>query len=496
MDGIFSLSLVREGAGLVFTLAPLLMIPFGVVLGIIIGALPGLTATMGVAVLMPLTFFMEPVPSITFLLGVYCGGIYGGSITAILVNTPGTPAAAATLLDGYPLAQKGQALKALQMALAASVIAGVISCAVLILLAPPLASIALRFGPPEYFALAIFGLTVVASVSGESLVKGLMAASLGLMICFIGLDPIAGLPRLTFGVWDLLGGIALIPALVGLFAMAEVMIQSETALIPSVEKALKVTGEHLKLRELKENLVTIIRGSFIGTFIGAVPGTGAAIAAFVSYSETTRTAKHREEFGHGRLQGVAAAESGNNGVTGATLIPLLTLGIPGDTVTAVLYGALLIQGLTPGPLLFTRSADIMFAIFIGLLLCNIVMFLAGGIGVRFFYRVTMISPALLWPTILALCLVGAYAVNASVFDVFVMLGFGVLGYFMRKLGFPVAPVLLALILGPLAESNLRRGLIATGGDFSRFLFRPITLIVLGIAVASVTFFTVRGFRER
>lgn len=493
MDGVFSQLI--SGFGLLFTPAPLIMIPCGVVLGIIFGALPGLTATLGVAVLMPLTFFMDPVPGISFLLGVYCGGIYGGSIPAILVNTPGTPAAAATLLDGFPLARKGQALKTLQMALLASVIAGLISCATLIFVSPPLASLALRFGPPEFFALAIFGLTIVATVSGKSLLKGLIAASLGLIICFVGLDPIIGLPRLTFGVIQLQSGFALVPALIGLFAISEVMIQSETAWKPKVTEVLKLTGENLKLREFKGSVVSIIRGSFIGTFIGAIPGTGAAISAFVSYGEAKRTSKHRHEFGQGCLEGVAAAESGNNGVTGATLIPLLTLGIPGDTVTAVLFGALLVQGLTPGPLLFVRSADIMFAIFSGLILCNIVMLIVGAVGVRFFYRVPLINPAFLYPAILALCIVGAYAVNSSLFDVFVMLGFGLLGYLLRKLDFPLPPVLLGIVLGPLAESNLRRGLIMTGGDIGAFFSRPITLIVLGIALASVIFFMVRGLRE-
>lgn len=493
MDGIFSHLI--GGFGLIFTPQPLMMILLGTLLGIIIGALPGLTATMGIAVLLPLTFFMGPVSGISFLLAVYCSGIYAGSVSAILVNTPGTPAAAATLLDGFPLAQKGQPLKALQMALYASVIAGLISCIVLIFVSPPLASMALRFGPPEYFALAVFGLTIVASVSGRSLLKGLTAVSIGLLIALVGLDPITGTPRFTFGTVTLLSGFDLIPALIGLFAVSQVMLQAEGAWMPKVGQALKVTGETLKLRELKQNLFTIIRGSLLGTFIGAVPGTGAGIAAFVSYGEAKRTSTQRKEFGHGCLEGVAAAESGNNGVTGATLIPLLTLGIPGDTVTAVLLGALMLQGLTPGPLLFVRSADTIFGIFAGLIVCNIVMFIMGSIGIRFFYRVTSIKPAFLYSTIFALCCVGSYAINSRLYDVFACLGFGLLGYFMQKLKFPLAPVVLALILGPLAEFNLRRGLLATGGDISMFLFRPITLVLLGISLASVIFYTVRGFRE-
>lgn len=488
------LSRLVVGFGLVMAIQPILMIFFGVTLGIILGALPGLTATMGVAILMPLTFFMEPIPGISFLLGVYCGGIYGGSITAILIKTPGTPSAAATLLDGYPLAQKGQALKALEMALYASVISGLISAFMLIFVAPPLASIALRFGPPEYFALGLFGLTIVATVSGKELVKGLIAASIGLLFSFIGLDPIAGSPRLTFGIVNLQSGIELIPALIGLFAVGEVMVQTEQSWAKAVH-AIKVTGERLKLQELRECMFTIIRSSLIGTFIGAVPGTGAGVSAFVSYNEAHRTSKRRKEFGEGCLEGVAAAEAGNNGVTGATLIPLLTLGIPGDSVTAVLLGALMVQGLTPGPMIFQKSGDIIFGIFAGLILCNIVMLIVGYLGVKIFYKVTAVQPYLLYPVIFALCSVGAFAVNTRLSDVYIMLFFGLLGYVMQKFGFPTAPVLLALILGPLTESNLRRGLVATRGNIAAFLFRPLTMVFLLISVASIVFFIAREALE-
>lgn len=484
-----------QGFATIFHAQQILMIFFGTFMGIFIGALPGLTATMGVAIFLPLTFFMEPVSGVSFLLGIYCGGIYGGSITAILIRTPGTPASAPTLLDGYPLAKQGQALKALQMALYASTVSGLISAAILILVSPPLAALALEFGPSEYFALAFFGLTVVATVSGKSLMKGLIAASLGILISFVGLDPVTGSPRLTFDTVTLQSGFSLIPALIGLFAMSEVIVQAEEALQRKVNEVFSFAGDSLTWKEFKECLVTIVRGSLIGTFIGAVPGTGAAVASFTSYNEAFRTSKKRHLFGKGCLEGVAAAESGNNGVTGATLIPLITLGIPGDTVTAVLLGALMVQGLTPGPLLFQQNSAVIFGIFAGLIVANIAMLVVGVAGVRFFYKVSKTPGIYLYPTIFALCCMGAFAVNTQLFDVICMLGFGFLGYIMTKLKFPVAPVLLALILAPMAESNLRRGLVATGGDFGLFLMRPITLIVLGISLASIIFFVYREIKD-
>lgn len=484
-----------QGFAAILHVEPILMIFFGTFMGIIIGALPGLTATMGVAIFLPLTFFMAPVSGISFLLGIYCGGIYGGSITAILLKTPGTPASAATLFDGHPLAKQGQALKALQMALYASTVSGLISAAVLILVSPPLASLALKFGPPEYFALAFFGLTVVATVSGGSLMKGLIAASLGILISFVGLDPVTGSPRLTFGTVTLQSGFSLIPALIGLFAMSEVMVQAEEALKGKLHDAFPFAGDVVTWEEFKECLVTIIRGSLIGTFIGAVPATGAAVAAFTSYNEAVRTSKKRHLFGRGSLEGVAAAESGNNGVTGATLIPLITLGIPGDTVTAVLLGALMVQGLTPGPLLFQENSAVIYGIFAGLIVANIAMFILGAIGVRFFYKVSKVPGIYLYPTIFALCCMGAFAENTQTFDVYSMLAFGFLGYLMTKLKFPTAPVLLALILAPMAEANLRRGLAATSGDLGLFFMRPITLFVLGISLASIIFFVYREFKD-
>jgi putative tricarboxylic transport membrane protein len=474
----------------------ILMICFGTLLGIIIGALPGLTATTGVSIFLPMTFFMEPIPGIAFLLGIYCGGMYGGSITAILINTPGTPSGAATVLDGHPLAKQGQALKALQMALYASTIAGLISCIILIVVSPQLAKVALSFGPSEYFALGLFGLTVVCSLSSGNMIKGLVSACLGLTLSFVGLDPVNGGIRLTFGTVILQNGFTLIPTLIGLFAMSEILMQSENIFHRIVEEKMSVHGEKLSWAELRRSLPTIVRSSFIGSFIGAVPATGGSVAAFLSYSEAKRWAKNPDDYGKGEINGVAAAEAGNNGVTGATLIPLLTLCIPGDSVTAVLLGALMVQGLTPGPMLFQTEARTIYGIYAGLIFANIAMFVLGSIGTRFFHRVTDIPKSVLQPIIFGLCCIGTYVSNVRTFELYVMFAVGLLAYLMIKCKFPVAPALLALILGPMIEANLRRGLIAVRGNVYTFVSRPITAAILFVSAASIGFVLYREIKAK
>ncbi|MDC7241043.1 MAG: tripartite tricarboxylate transporter permease, partial [Spirochaetales bacterium] len=307
----------------ILTVVNLLWIVFGTLLGIIIGAIPGLTATMGVALLLPLTFGMDTLPAISMLLGIYCGGMYGGSITAILINTPGTPAAAATSLDGYPLAKKGQAGKALKMAIFSSTVGGLFSALMLILIAPQLAKLALKFGPPEYFALVLLGLTVIAGISGKSLTKGLIAGSLGLLMSCIGLDPMLGMPRLTFGNIYLSSGLSTVPVLIGLFAIAEILENSEKIGVQGKKLTLhKISGDQrVSFKEFKSHFLTMIKGSLIGTYIGIIPGIGSGVSAFVSYNEAKRSSKHPENFGKGEMAGVVASESANNGATGATLIP-------------------------------------------------------------------------------------------------------------------------------------------------------------------------------
>lgn len=477
---------VLTGFNNVLNLNVLLFINVGLVLGIVFGALPGLTATMGVALFMSLTFGMDPIVGISMLLGIYCGGIYGGSVTAIMIKTPGTPASAATVLDGYTLAQKGHAGKALHMALVASTIGGIFSALILLFVAPQLARVALRFGPPEYFALAMFGLAIIASVASKNMFKGIMMGCLGMYISTIGLDEIGGMPRLTFGHTYLAGGVKLIPALIGLFAISEILNKVRVG-----EHAIEVrntfVSERISLKEFARSAKTIFKSSAIGTFIGAVPGTGAAIASFLSYNEAMRSSKNPDSYGTGNLDGIAAAEAGNNGVTGATLIPLLTLGIPGDSVTAVLLGALLMQGLQPGPGLFRDFAPIVYTIMVGMIFVNLFMFLQGNLFVKIFAQVAKIPVKLLLPILIILCATGAYAENNTMFDVWMMFLFGILGYILLRNDFPVAPLLLARILGPLAEFSMRQSLIISRGSYAIFFTRPICLFFIVLTVLSIAF---------
>ncbi len=458
---------------------------FGVVGGIVLGALPGLTATMGVAILLPFTFGMESTPALVMLIGVYIGGIYGGSIAAILLKTPGTPASAATVLDGHSLAEKGQAARALSISAIASFIGGFISTLVLIAIAPLLANFALRFNAPEYFALALFGLTIIASVSSQNILKGLLAGSIGLLVSTVGLDPISSVPRFTFGIMDLQSGIHVIPVLIGLFALSEALNQIEKIVKDQQTKIPKFNHKLLSKKDVKDMLPTAIKSGILGTSIGSVPGAGADISAFVCYNEAKRVSKNPSEFGKGSVHGLAAAEAGNNGVTGGSLVPLLTLGVPGDAVAAVLLGALIVQGLTPGPLLFTHNPDVVYGVFSSMLVANIIMLVVGLIGIRFFCRIIEVPKILMIPIIIFLSIIGAYAINNSMFDVGIAISFGVLGYVLGKLEIPSSPILLAIILGPMAETNLRKSLLMYENSWSFLYDRPIALAFIFLAVGSV-----------
>ncbi|MGE4283489.1 MAG: tripartite tricarboxylate transporter permease [Clostridia bacterium] len=463
----------------------LLFINFGLVIGIVFGSLPGLTATMGVALFLPVTFGMEPITGMLLLLGIYCGGIYGGSITAILIKTPGTPASAATILDGYTMAQNGHAGKALDTALVASTIGGIFSAIILLFLAPQVARAALKFGPPEFFTLALFGLSIIATISSKQVFKGLLSGCMGMFFSSVGLDPIEGLPRFIFGITDLMSGISLIPALIGLFAIAEIMTKVYAGDVDVPDKV-AVPKEHMTLREVKDCFVDILKSSVIGTFIGAIPGTGATTASFLSYMEARRVSKTPEKFGTGHINGIAAPEAGNNGVTGATLIPLLTLGIPGDSVTAIMLGALMMQGLTPGPALFERQGVLVYTIMVGLVFVNIFMFLQGKLFLKAYINVTKIPTNLLSAILIVLCVVGGFSVNNSVFEVFIMLAFALLGYIMIKVNIPVVPMLLAIILGPIAEQSMRQALIISQGSYAIFVTRPISLMFVILTLFSIS----------
>ncbi len=488
--------------GLMTILQPmnLLAVFFGVLSGIIIGALPGLTSPMGVALLIPFTYTMPKVPAICMLVALYCGGTYGGSIAAILVHAPGTPAAAATTFDGYPLAQKGQAGKALGMACVSSGLGGLFSVIVLILLAPVLADIAIKFGPPEYFALAIFGLSMISSLGSKSVLKNLIGGTIGVLIACVGMDEISGFGRFDFGITHLMDGISFIPVMIGLFAATEVFRQSEIG-IKKVVVDRKISGLLPTWQDIKNVKTTLIRSGLIGTFIGILPAEGGTVASFIGYNEAKRFSKHPEKFGTGILEGVAAPECANNSATGGAMIPTMALGIPGSGTTAVILGALLVHGMRPGPLLFLQHTDVVYSVFVGMFVANL-MFLGLGLGgAKVFSQILRVPNYVLSPIILVLCIVGTYALHNNMADVWIMLICGIIGYKMREYGFAAAPIVLGVVLGELIEISLRRSLIVFENNPFVFLTRPwsaafIILTILGLCSPAIrTWIENRGQRK-
>ncbi|MFR8276975.1 MAG: tripartite tricarboxylate transporter permease [Desulfovibrio fairfieldensis] len=473
---------ILDGIMSALSLSALLANLMGVALGIIFGALPGLTAAMGVALLIPLTFGMAPVDAFSALLGMYCGAIYGGCITAILVGTPGTVSAAATMLEGPALTARGESRKALDMATIASFIGGIFSALALVSVAPLLARAAMSFSAPEYFAVAVFGLTIVASLSSGHLIKGLISACVGLFLATIGLDPVTGDMRNTFDIPDLFNGLSLVPVLVGLFAMSQVLVTVEDVARGVSLKESKISRRGLSFKELTGNAVNFLRSSAIGTAIGIIPATGVSAATFFAYSEAKRHSNTPEMYGKGCLEGIAATESSNNAVCGGALIPLLTLGVPGDIITAIMLGALMIQGLTPGPLLFQEQGALVYSIFISLLLANVFMLVLGMGSVRVFSKIVSIPGGILMPLVTTLCVVGGYALNNSNFDLGVMAVFGILGWIMTKASIPLAPLLLAMILSGIIETNFRRALSISDNDYTVFLTRPVCVVFLCISL--------------
>ena len=475
-----------SGFFLFATIDSFVALGIGVFIGVIVGAIPGLTTPMAVALTLPFTFTLPPVTGILLLLGVYKGGIYGGSITAILINAPGTPAASCTVLDGYPMAKKGEAKRALDMALYSSCVADFISNISLILFAGILASFALKFGPAEVFTLIFFSLTIISGVSGSQLLKGMASACLGLLLATVGMDLIYGTNRFVFGQTNLLAGLNFIPVLIGLFAIPEILnffCKKEIKL-----KKNPLAGVGATLKDFLKCFKTIVKGSFIGVILGAIPGIGAAPSAFLSYSEARRTSKNPENFGKGEIEGVAAAEAGNNGVAGATMIPLLALGIPGDIITAIILGAFMIHGLRPGPLMFTQNIELIYAIFMGIMLSSIYLFAIGKASIKFISKITDIPHRILFPVVLVLCIFGSYAVNNSTFDIGIMFLMGLLGFGMLKLNIPTAPFLIAFILGPMLEDSFRQSLLISRGSYSIFFSTPIcwffwilTVIIISMA---------------
>ncbi|ONI46994.1 C4-dicarboxylate ABC transporter permease [Candidatus Epulonipiscium fishelsonii] len=486
--------MVTEVLTAVFNPEIIMYIILGVGSGICIGALPGLTATMGVALLLPITFGMEASAGMLLLLGIYIGAIYGGSVSAILLKTPGTPASAATALDGYAFSQRGEGGRALGIATVSSFIGGIISCILLMLISPQLANLALKFSSPEFFMLAVFGLSIISSVSGNSMAKGLLCGCIGLMVAMVGMDNITGYTRFTNGNVNLLSGVSFIPVMIGLFAMSQAFISVE-----EIRKNDNVEQKIDRALPTKNDLKTILKvapfSGLLGTFIGIVPGAGADIGAFVSYNEAKRFSKYPEKFGTGIPDAIAAAEGGNNGVTGGAMIPMLTLGIPGDATAAIMIGALTIQGLQPGPMLFSENKVLMYTIFSGLILANIVMLIMGLSCIKLFTKILAIPKTVLTPIIMILCVVGSYAINMNLFDVGVMTAFGIVGYFLNKLDVPTSPAVLGLILGPLAESHFKRALLMSGGAWNTFVQSPISIFFFIMTILTLFWPFIRRIKK-
>ena len=461
----------------------LLGMVLGLGVGLFVGAMPGLSGVIGISLLLPFTFGMEPTMALLMLVGTYCGATYAGSISAILIKTPGTAAAAATVLDGYEMNRKGRAQEALSIALYASVFGGLFSGVLTV--APQLAKVALQFNSADYFMLSVFGLSVISAVGGKSMCKGIVMACFGVFASIIGIDPVEGVYRFTFGTETLSKGVDIVPALIGLFAISEILNQTEkTFHTEGVEQNSSASSKY-GWKYMWRYRWTMIKSAIIGVIIGATPGTGASIASFMAYGEAKRSSKHPEEYGHGCPEAVAASESANNGVTGATLIPMLTLGIPGDVITAVLMGALMIQGLNPGPQLFTQHADMTYTVIVGFLIVNILMLYMGKLAIRAFGQVCKVSYSVLLPIVLAFCLVGAYACSNSIYDCIIAIVFGVIGYLAEKFEFSTTPMLIGLVLGSLAEQNLIRTLTASEGSLLVFVQRPISLLFIVLTVLFV-----------
>ena len=480
-------TLSMMGAGFVNALTPIniLMMAGGVTMGIIIGCMPGLSAAMGVALMLPLTFTMKAETGLIVLGAIYCGAIFGGSISAILIHTPGTPASAATAIEGYQMTLKGQAGKALATACWSSFWGGLLSCISLYFFAPLLAQLALKFMSAEYFWLSIFGLTIIAGVASKSLVKGLISGALGLLLSTIGLDPITGTKRFMFGQAFLAEGINTTCALIGLFSMSQVFILAEKKIVERA-KASKVSDKMSLTRAEKKMLwPTVLRSWIIGNITGILPGAGASIACFIGYNTARQFSKHKEDFGHGAIEGVAGSEAANNAVTGGSLIPTLTLGIPGESVTAVLMGGLIIQGLTPGPELFTKHAAMTYTFFAGFVLVQFFMLAIGLLGCRGFAHISRLSDAILIPCVTVLCVVGSYAIHKNFSDVILMMIFGVIGYLMRKFDLNTAAIVLALILGPIGEKGLRNALRASQGSISILFSSVVCWILILLCVVGI-----------
>ena len=455
----------------------------GCLLGTLVGILPGVGPAAGTAILIPITFVLDPTPAIIMLAAIFYGAMYGGTITSVLVNVPGEAASAITCLDGYEMAKKGHAGKALAVAAIGSFIGGNVATIGLVLLALPLTALALKFGPPEFFALMFVGLSLVTGLAGKSLVRALMSAIFGLMIAMVGIDPVMGAPRFAFGVTELLDGFGIVPVAMGAFGLGEILLNAEA----EVKSIFNTSFKDLWLTwgDAKRSAMPIVRGTFIGFFLGLIPGVGAIVPTFIAYVAEKKFSKTPEKFGTGMIEGVASPETANNAYANAAMIPLFTLGIPGSPTIAILMGAFMMNGLIPGPFLFKEHGDFVWAVIASMYIGNLILVIMNLPLIPLWVAVLKIPYSILYSLIVGFMVIGAYSLENSLFDVGAMLGWGFVGYAFRKLDIPLAPMVLTLILGPLMERGLRQSLEISRGDFTVFFTRPISAVLLAIGAAFI-----------
>ena len=463
----------------------LLVLLFAATLGgVIIGALPGLNATTGAALLLPFTITMEPIPAIAILTTIYCAATFAGAITAILINTPGTSASATTCLDGFPMAQRGEAGRALGMATVSSTIGGIISIVCLMMAAPLLARMAYNFAPPEYFALTVFGISMLATIGDGTPMKNIIAGALGILLATVGKDLLTTVERFTFGFNELSEGIGFVPVMIGIFGISELLVQAER--LQAERKLIHMKAIKLPSREdYRKVWKTILRSSGIGTFIGILPAEGATVASMIGYNEARRWSKTPEEFGKGAIEGIAGSEAANNSATGGAMVPTLALGIPGSPTAAVILAGLMVHGLQPGPTMFTEQAEFAYAIFWAMLLVNVTFIFVGLFGAKIFARVTFVPVQILWPIVFTFSIVGAYALDQSMLDVYIALVSGVIGYFMRRFGYSVVPLAIGLILGGMLEKRLGQSLIMLDDQWWLMFARPLSLLFFVLTILAL-----------
>ena len=452
--------------------------------GVVIGALPGLNATNGAALLLPFTLSMEAIPAIASLVAIYCSATFAGAITAILINTPGTPASATTCLDGYPLAQRGEAGRALGLAVVSSTIGGVLSVICLMMAAPLLARMAYHFTPPEYFALTLFGMSMLASIGEGSPLKNLISGTFGVFLALVGVDMLTSVERFTFGSHDLYDGIGFVPVMIGIFGISELIVQASS--LDKRKERVSMKAVQLPTRDdYRQVWKAILRSSGIGTFIGILPAEGATVASMIGYNEAKRWSKTPEQFGKGAIEGIAGSEAANNAATGGAMVPTLALGIPGSATAAVILAGLMVHGIRPGPSMFTEQANFAYTIFWSMMLVNLLFLVVGLTGAKIFARVTLIPTQVLWPCVFMVSIVGAYALDQSMFDVWIVLISGIIGFFMRRYGFSVVPLAIGLILGEMLEQRLGQSMVMLDEKWWLMFTRPLALLFFCLTIAAL-----------